>query len=202
MLLGIYGFSAKAPTLRQMWPERELEASELDAINYKFGGAMEVGTQVDHFTCHADGSFHIKTKDGKDLYIQRVPGTEPLGPDTSIFLQVILWSDLATNYSVVGGSVKDPRVCLDLPEDHCIPLRVMFSGVNYDVEQTMANTMAQFSGQHDRTVLKLDTFKGCIAGQSIKLSDDHLANRPRGTLVSFKFPGADGKFRIKMFLFD
>ena len=202
MLLGIYGLSAKAPTLRQMWPEQELEGSDLAAVNYKYADATDVGCQVDHVTCHADGRFHIKTKNDKDVYVQKMQRTEPLGPDTSTFLEVIIISDLATKYPVVAGNVKYPHIWFGLPEDHHIALRGMFAGVNSNVEQTMAATMAQFSGQHGGTVLTSGTLKGCILGQPKKLSGDPLANRPRGTLVSFKFPVADDKWHIKAFLFE
>ena len=41
-----------------------------------------------------------------------------------------------------------------------------------------------------------------MSGHPKKLSGEPLANRPRGTLVSFKFPVADEKWHIKTFLFD
>ena len=202
MLLGIYGLSVKTPTLRQMWAERELEKSELPAVTYKYSDATEVNHQVDHITCHADGRFHIKTKNHTDVYVHGVQRTEPLGPDTSIFLEVILFSDLAGNYSLVDGNAKNPHVWFGLLEDQCIFLRAMFAGINHNVEQTMLDTMAQFSGPASMAVLRSATLEGCIIGYPMRLSGDALAAHPNGTLISFKFPVAEDKWHIKTFLFD
>jgi hypothetical protein len=71
MMLGIYGLDGRRPTLRCMWSERDVTTEELPAIRYEFKDRIEVGSKIDHITCHADGKFHVKTVDNVDRYIQR-----------------------------------------------------------------------------------------------------------------------------------
>ena len=44
MLLGVYGLSTKQPILRCMWPERELESSELSSLSCFYDDMIEVNS--------------------------------------------------------------------------------------------------------------------------------------------------------------
>jgi hypothetical protein len=202
MLLGFYSLSGKPAIMRYMWPEYLLAESELANVTYKYEKAIKVNRLIDHITCHADGRFHIKTKNKEELYIQAMQRTEALGPDTSIFLEIIVISDLAENYTVLDGNVKYPYVWFDVLPDQYIALRGMFAGVNYNVERVMIDTMLGFPGNHGGVVVTSGTIKGVLMGHPKSLPNSARSARPGGTLLSFKFPVAEGKWHIKTFLFE
>lgn len=85
MLFGIYSLKASGRSvLRAMWPEIDIDT--IDApIHCKFSDLVDVGVAVDHITCHADGTFHVKTIDQKDVYIHGMKRVAPLGADTPTF---------------------------------------------------------------------------------------------------------------------
>jgi hypothetical protein len=201
MLLGIYGLARNTPILRYMWPERTLDQSELENVRYQYQDAVPVGLALDHVTCHADGRFHVKTKDGSDLYVQTMKRSEALGPDTSIFLEVVVISDLARHYTI-SRRVKYPHIWFGVGPDKYLALRGMFSGVNYPVEKDMLATMAPFRGRHGGVVLTSGTLKGIFMGHAKALAGEALATRPRGTMLSFKFPVTGGKWHVKTFLLE
>ncbi|MGH8603828.1 MAG: hypothetical protein ACREXR_13950, partial [Gammaproteobacteria bacterium] len=202
MLLGLYGFSGKPAVMAYMWPEYELEGTQLANMKYRFHDAIKVNQEIDHITCHADGRFHLKTKDRRTLYIQAMQRTEPLGPDTPVFLEIILCSDLAENYAPVNGQVKFPHVWFGLAPDNYIALRGMFAGAHYDIERVMIDTMSQFSCQHGGVVLISGTIKGVLMGHPKNGPSTAQPDRPRGSMLSFKFPVGDDKWHIKTFLFQ
>jgi hypothetical protein len=78
----------------------------------------------------------------------------------------------------------------------------MFAGANYHVEEVMLNTMSMFAGQHGATVLTSGSIKGILSGQPKVLPDSAKLARPKGTILSFKFPVSQGKWHIKTFLFE
>lgn len=145
-------------------------------------------------------AFTLKTKSGDDLYIQAMQRAQPLGPDTSIFLEVIICSDLASQYAV--KRTKYPNVWFGLETNECLALRAMFAGVNHDTERVMLATMAGFKGEHGGVILTSGTLKGVIMGHPAALSADAAAKRRRGTLLSFKFPLGADKWHLKTFLLE
>jgi len=202
MLLGLYGVSATTPILRSMWPERTLETADLANVHYDWSSAVELGVPVDHITCHGDGRFHLKTRCGGDLYIQSMQRTKPLGPNTSTFLELVLISDLAQHYTASTRPVKYPHVWFGINQDQYLALRGMFSGVNYNVEQDMLATMAQYQGQHGGIVLTSGTLKGVLMAHPKTLGEQaRQTGRPRGTLLSLKFPVGPDIWHLKTFLF-
>lgn len=200
MLLGVYGLCEKPSVLKYMWPERDLNSTELISVQCSYREMTEVGCLVDHITCHADGTFHVKTRHEEDSYIQGMRRTEPLGPDTGIFLELFLISDLAQSYAI--SEVKYPHVWVNLPSDHYISFRGMFSGVNYELEKQMIATMKQFKGNFVGTRLVSRTLKGLLMGRSNSLVDGAKKSRPRGSILSFKFPVREDQWHIKIFLFQ
>ena len=84
MLLGIYGQGGRPAVLAGMWPEREVSSNDLKDLGYEWKDMVKVGTVLDHVTCHADGTFHVKTSGGALAYSQTMKRTEPLGKETSV----------------------------------------------------------------------------------------------------------------------
>lgn len=202
MLLGIYGLNGKPTLLRGMWPERELTSGDLGAVTYEWDQIVEVGTVLDHMTCHADGSFHVKTSGGRLAYSQTMKRAEALGPDTGIFLELILISDLANKYEAIRHKPRKPHVWFDANPQHYLSLRGMFSGSNHPLEQDMAATMARFPGMHGGLVLRSGTVKGILAGRPKEFPHSARAARPNGTILSFKFPVGDNRWHIKSLLLE
>jgi hypothetical protein len=79
MLMGFYGLSNKQAKLNFIFPERVVSKEELRWLNFNYFSTEEVGEVADHITCHADGTFHIKTKGGKEIYRDAMKRQEPLG---------------------------------------------------------------------------------------------------------------------------
>lgn len=202
MLVGIYGLSKKQPTLKYMWPERELESDDLGAMRYQYNDAIEVGRVVDHITCHEDGKFHIKTRNEEEIYFQKMRRTEALGPNTCTFLEMLLISDISENYLNITKHPKGPHVWVDLPDYHYISFKCMFSGANYDVERDMAENIAQSRGIFGGVRLSSGTIKGVMIGQVQRVSESAMHGKPHGTILSFKFPVEDDLWHIKTFLFE
>jgi len=202
MLLGVYGLATTTSILRSMWPEQVVRTSDLPSIHYSHKDAIEIGVALDHVTCHADGRFHLKTKQNDDIYVHSMQRTEPLGPDTSVFLEVFVVSDVAEHYGVSPSHVKYPHIWFGLLNDQYLALRGMFAGINFPVETKMMATMAQIRGQHGGVALTSGTLKGIFMGGPASLSDEARSSRPKGTLLSFKFPVPPDQWHIKTFLFE
>ena len=199
MLLGLYGTSIETPILRYMWKEQELDTSELSKVDFLYEDAIEVNKSVDPIICHADGRIYVRTKKGEDLYAQTMQHIEPSGPDTKVFLELTLVSDVARHYSSIDNTVKSPDVWFALSgEEYYINLRGMFAGANFDVKMIMP----MFAGHHSSKVLMSGALKGVLMGLSKKLEEEAMETRPRGTLLSFKFPVTEGRWHIKTFLFE
>lgn len=200
MLFGIYGLTEKQAVIRGIWPERELTSGDLDAVKYEWDHIVEVGTVLDHITCHADGTFHVKTSGAKLAYSQTRKRAEALGPDTGIFLELILLSDLANKYEAIRP--KKPHVWVDADPQQYLSLRGMFSGSNHPLERDMAATMAGFPGMHGGLVLRSGTVKGILAVRPKEFPHSARAARPNGTILSFKFPVGDNRWHIKSLLLE
>jgi hypothetical protein len=202
LLIGLYGLRKKQPVLRYMWPERELEKEQLDAVRFDYRDKIDVGYAVDHVTCHADGRFHVKTANHKDLYVQEMQRCEPLGPDTTTFLELIICTDIARNYCLTSTTAKVPNAWIDVLEGSYVVLRGMFSGANYDIESVMAATLARLGGSFPAVRLASGTVKGVLAMRQESLSEEAAKSRPQGTILSFKFPVENDRWHIKSFLFE
>src|SRR2546426_1675737 len=134
MLVGLHGATGQPATLRYIFPEYEVPTSQLSAVRYDYASAIKVDKAIDHVSCHIDGRFHIKTRDDQDLYIQSMRRTQPLGPDTSTFLEFIVCSHLASSYRPIEGKPKKPFAFVGLHDDQIVCLRSMFSGARYPLE--------------------------------------------------------------------
>src|SRR5262245_8052847 len=100
MLLGLFGLSSKTSTLRSAWPEQIVGKADLPSVRYRFDNAVDIGLEFDHVTCHADGRFHLKTRGNENIYTHAMQRAQPLGANTSTFLEVIVMSDIGARYQV------------------------------------------------------------------------------------------------------
>jgi hypothetical protein len=137
MLIGIYGLSKKQATLDFIFTEQNVSEEELNSLHFTYSDLIKVKEQVDHITCHSDGTFHIKTIGGKEVYRDTLKRQEPLGRDTPTFLDFIIISDLAANYRVASTMPKYPHIWLSCNENESYIIECKFSGANYPVEKEM-----------------------------------------------------------------
>jgi hypothetical protein len=143
MLFGIYSLKGSGRSvLRAMWPEIDIDTVEAP-IHYKYSDLIDVGLTVDHVTCHADGMFHVKTTNHKDLYVHEMKRVAPLGADTPTFLDISITSDLPEHYASAGDQPKCPNVWVNAVAGNCTKIRAMFSGANYNSEAVMADLLTK-----------------------------------------------------------
>lgn len=202
MLLGLYGLRTKVPTLRRLWPDRELRSADLKSIRYRFGDATEVGEHVDHITCHADGRFHVKTLGGETPYIHQMQRVQPIGAETSTFLNVQIVSDLCENYLNTSENPKPPSVLLGADADQFVSLRAWFSGAKFDLMPEVTAVLGGFHESAAVVTLEFGTLRGVVVSTATRLTAAARDARPRGTLLSFNFPVAPDRWHVKTFLFD
>ena len=204
MLIGLSGLTSKRASLDYMIPDRVVSRDELQALHASYSDAIEVKKPTEHITCHSSGSFHIKTIDGNDLYVHKLQREEPLGANTSIFLDFIILSDLGKNYSCRTKSVKMPAVCFDVQPMDCIAIRGMFSGANYNLEKVMVGTVSKVTNQRAvfKRMIRLagNTLKGILWYETTTVTEE-IPGRPSGTFVSFCFPTGEDSYLVKAFVF-
>lgn len=202
LLLGISGLTTPTSLLDSEYPTREVTEAELSALHYEYKDAIRIMKPVDHITCHADGRFHIRTRD-KDLYVHRMQRTAPLGSDTPIFLEFVVVSDQVSNYQSIEARPKNPSITLKVQPHHLLALRGMFAGLRYNLERVFNETVASVIGdqQPSRIHVKGETIQGLIHMQALTWPPAVVEARPHGTILSFKFPMAVDRYHIKSFLF-
>jgi hypothetical protein len=90
MFIGFYGLYQKQPVLQGMFPERQVKSGDLKDLVFEYPQIQPINEKIDYITCHADGTFHIKTIGGKEVYRDAMKRVEPSGPDTPTFLEFIV----------------------------------------------------------------------------------------------------------------
>lgn len=204
MLIEVYGLGGDKARLLWEFPEHRIHNSELSTIKYQWPEAKEVDYPVEHITCHKDGTFHIKTLQEKTVYIHRVKHIEPIHPDTGIFLDFKVISDLAKKYVIHNDPVAS-HVSFDVPSDHALCLEGSFSGVNYALEREvggrlLSRTTAE-SIAFPARILSSGTIKGMFMGSTKPIPEESMRTKPDGTFITFKFPDGETHSVIKAFMF-
>ena len=202
MLMAISGLNSSTSVLDSEYPLREVSEAELVALQYSYADATRILRPVDHITCHPDGRFHIRTRD-EDLYVHRMQRVEPLGPDTPIYLEFVILSDQAGHYNSTTKEPKNPHVVFKAQPEHLVVLRGMFSGARFNLEKIFGDTITSVTGDRNFSSIhvKGETLHGYLHWQALSLPDEVIKSRPRGTILSFKFPLAGDRYHIKSFLF-
>jgi hypothetical protein len=201
MLIGLYGLKAKTSLLKQQWPEQDVDDDGLRSLRYYFDKAAGVDVPVDHITCHADGQFHIKSLDGKSDYLHTMKRTVALGADTEIFLEFTMMVDRPEKYEILSVNAKAPNVIYDVPSGSYLYIYGCFSGAKFPLESESSAIFARFPGSHRVDSLNLGTLQGRLVSGLVNSEPDAHVRRPAGTFLSFKFPVAAQRWRLKTFQF-
>jgi hypothetical protein len=113
MLIGFHGLYQKQPFLQGIFPERQVTSSDLKDLPFKYSEIQPMNEKIDHITCHADGTFHIKTIGGKEVYSDTIKRVEPLGPDTPTFLESIVLTQMSDKYTMTTAEPQKPSIFVD-----------------------------------------------------------------------------------------
>jgi hypothetical protein len=199
MLMGFYSLEKATPTLVLVYPERIATEAEMSSLDFHYGDFQTVGEKVDHITCHIDGTFHIKTIDGKEVYRDEVKRQEPLSANTKTFLDFIVFTDLTEKYSDTTTTPKFPHVWIEQKTGRFYKIEGKFSGSKYPVEREMAGRALRVMNPAPTLMLTGPTLKGILWPRVITSIP---STRPKGTIVIFDFPKGDGTHLIKGFVFS
>ena len=209
VVMGLFGLSGNKPILSMIFPDQVLNEAEIEPNTYttpiRWREATKVEKRADHITCHADGQFWIKTTDKHDLYIQKVKQVEPCGPDTPVFLNFQVISDVAKKYAPETEQGRYHSAWFSVEPEEVIHLNGMFSGINYPLEKEAAATMLQQTG-YALTAQPVvywsgGTLKGMLWGFTQSVTPEVLSKKPAGTIVAFKLNNPSGQTLFKTFVF-
>lgn len=201
MMLGIYGRDGGPATITHEFPERVLTAGESGLFHWNWDQAEQVSIPLDHFSCHVDGRFHLKKLGGgPDPYSHNESQTEPLGPDSGVFLNLIVVSDRLSSYSAINGVPKYPNVWVEATPDATLGLKCLFAGVNCALESRGIGVAAARPMGAGVVVITSSTLKGVVVASPFPLSADAERTRPRGTLIIFRWPREDRSEGHKAFM--
>jgi hypothetical protein len=202
MLLGAYGLDGRPASITHEFPEHFYARGESRTFKIRYEGAALVGVKIDHFTCHADGTFHAKARESEVLYSQIERTGRPLGRESPPFLRVLVVSDQLARYAAISKKPVAPHVWFSAQPDRCLVINMVFSGVQYPLEQPALATIAGRGKNAVGTVLVSGSLKGLIWGTEQEMSADIAASRPPGTLFSFQWSRGVNRWGYKTFILN
>jgi hypothetical protein len=202
MLIGFYGLNSNEASLKFVYPEKVFSNEELRTLTFTYPDFIEADEKVDHITVHADGTFHIKVKNPSQLYRDTMKRTVPLGANTSVFLEMMIITDLTKKYKKIANPLKYPHIWIDSNENEFFIIECVFSGAHYSLEPFILSRLTT-TKRYNVPCLHLNssTIRGYICPVKKRIPLELLKNRPDGTIILFKFPTMDNRYRIKGFIF-
>ena len=146
MMFGFCGLSSKAAFYANQYEDRYVNKEEMMKFRskYKNAGLRQKKELVNHFTMDESGRFHLKLKSGNERYIDEVQLLTPISDKIEKFLEFFIISDLASKYEQTTEPPKKPYVSVPLSPADFVILRGRFSGVNFDLEKTLAEEEMRF----------------------------------------------------------
>lgn len=201
MMLRINGLSSKIPVLNSISSDRIVTNDDLRALRFNYADATIINEKIDHISCHADGTFHIKTRGEKQVYRDTVRRQEPLGIKTKTFLDFIIMSDRARKYTNGISNPHSPYFQLPCDENDFYIIWGKFSGARHPVESELANEIFPSGGYGMFFRLNGKYLKGVLFPLKMRIGDAMFRNRPAGTLLILRFPRQDNKYLLKGFSF-
>ena len=160
MLLGFYGVDGGPARVVAEFPEWRADTADRGPFKVMWADAAPTNIALDHFTCHADGSFHLKRRDGELLYSHKERHREPVGPDAGVFLDVSINTASLTAYMPSTDKPRPPHVWFASPATDSIGVKCLFAGANYPVEQRAPQIISHRRGRSAAVVLESATIKG------------------------------------------
>jgi hypothetical protein len=109
-------------------------------------------------------------------------------------LDFIIISDLTTN------KPKYPHFCLRCGENESFIIEGNFSGADHLVEKEIAGRALMFNNPAPYLMLKSSTIKGIHWPRIVSIPQQNLRNRPKGTIMLFKFLIGISSYLLKGFV--
>lgn len=187
MLLGFYGLDGRPARVVREFPERIISPEDTGPYHFKWTDAPAIDIPLDHFSCHADGRFHLKRRRGGVLYSHDERHATPLGPDTDVFLDLIVVSGPIHSYAVIEGDPTPPNAWIEGPPDATVGLKCLFAGINYPVEDRALRILTGRSTPGAAVRLESGTLKGMIVASTFPLPEEAAAAHPGGTTITFRW---------------
>jgi hypothetical protein len=201
MMLGAYSLDGSIATITHEFPEIRHSPGDSPTSTVKWEDAAPVELEVDHFTCHADGRFHLKARTGQELYSHHESAPSPLGPRAPVFLDVSITSDLAQRYATIRGEPKPPHVWFEIPSRTVVSLSALFSGIQFPLMAEALGWMSASGHDQAAVVLRSGVFQGVVWGRPIPVSTEAEDSRPPGTLFMFHWRRGSTSVGLKAFIF-
>jgi hypothetical protein len=196
MIFGLAGHAAHVgAVLTWIFPEHDTTEQD-GSITYLWDEAERADLRLDHFTCHADGTFHLKSRAGTPIYSQTIRRCEPLGPRTSCFLHFQAVLDVPEYYPT-DNKMGSRDAWIEIPAGTRTVIEGMFSGISHPVETEMARRMTALGVLQPRVRLIGRTIKGVVAP-----THAFQTNERPGTILSFRLTTTDGRTSFKTFCFE
>jgi hypothetical protein len=196
-----YGMHSKHCTLHSLFPDEDVDRDESSPRKYYFRDFVEVNEPIDHFSSHMDGTFHLKGRHAPPIYSNTLRMRENLGPDSPVFLEFMVNSETASEYSTKSKSrITDQTIIIIGQSGAGVQIIGAVAGSNYDIEEFVMDGL-----DHSWTcgyTFSIGVFKAALATRLIWPNFDLIENRPKGTLLTLRFFHESGKFRHKVFLFN
>jgi hypothetical protein len=203
MLLGAYSLFGEPATITYEFPEHHCSAKDTgSSLDFRYADAQQVETPIDHFTCHADGRFHAKTRDDAELYAHVEQRGEALSPDTGPFLDVLVVSDVVARYQRIESAPKAPHVWMQTVPEAIISLNCLFAGADYPIQRDAVLSMARRGRNAGAVLLVSGTIYGAVWGRPREISDEARKTRPNGTLLVFRWPRENDEWGLKAFILN
>lgn len=201
LLLGAYSLNGTPASITHEFPEKGWSPGDPSEMDVHWSEATSVCLPIDHFTCHADGRFHAKTHQGKPLYSHHEQGS-PLGPDSPVFLDLIIASDVISKYRVLNSPPKYPHVWFQASPDATLSLNAIFSGARYPILDDAIRTGRARPGMSGGVVMTSGTIQCVIWGAPLSISAEARSLRPPGTLFVFQWRRGGRTVGAKSFILN
>jgi hypothetical protein len=197
MLLGFYGLAGGPATITHELPEQIIPPGA--PVRFEYKDATKVCIELDHFSCHADGRFHLKRRTGNTpVYSHDERHTEPLGPNTGVFIDLIVFSHTVDTYKTIEEEPKSPHVWISTAAGNSTMGRCLFAGANYAIAE---HALSFADGNRTTAIVTLtsSTLKGAVIASPWRISQEARAALS-GTLVAFTWSRGEAGMGLKPFI--
>jgi hypothetical protein len=200
LLWAPFGLTTKQALLRAEWPEQFVAANDESERRYPLRGYAERNIRVDHFNWHQDGVVLLKDANTTPIYHHKMRHLKPLGPESPLFLQIGIQTEVAAQYRSVTEHLESDAVVVRTELGSGIGAHFSVAGANFPMADYLAET--SHSAWTIGPVFVLGPFVAGVTYYPTKPNATLSEDRLRGTFLSLRFLLQSGVYRHKTFLFE
>ncbi len=201
LLLGAYSLDGTPATVTHEFPEKRWSSGDPSEMDIEWAEATSVFLPIDHFTCHADGRFHAKMRGGTPLYTHVEHGMS-LGPDSPVFLDLLIASDVISKYKTLASSPKTPHAWFQACPDVTLSLNAIFCGARYPIVSELIRTGRAQARTFGGVVMRSGWVQCAVWGVPLSIHVEALTARPQGTLFGFQWRRGSHAVGAKLFVLN